>query len=75
MIVAIDDGEHLLVKKIEEFVHHVREVEFSPEKITFELHKKVAKHVRILFVDDTVGLLKHLMEAVTGLCKKLLEKF
>lgn len=65
MIVAVDDGEHFLIKLVEEFVHHVGEVEFAAEKVAFELHEQLAEHVRVLLVDDSVRLLEHLMEAVS----------
>lgn len=75
MIVAVDDGEHLLIELIEELVHHVGEVEFSAQKIAFELHKQLAEHVRVLLVNHSVGLLEHLVEAVSGLREQRLEEF
>lgn len=29
MIVTVDDGEHFLIKLVEEFIHHVVEIDFS----------------------------------------------
>lgn len=75
VVVAVDDGEHLLVELIEELVHHVGEVEFAPQEISFQLHKQLAEHVRILFVDHTVRLLKHLMEAIPRLRQQCFEEF
>jgi hypothetical protein len=75
VIVAVDDCEHLLIKKIEELVHHFGEVEFAAKKVSLEFDEKVTEHVRVLLVDHAVGLLEHLMETVTGLCEKLLKKF
>lgn len=75
MIVAVDDGEHLLIELIEELVHHVGEVEFAAQKVAFELHEQLAKHVRVLLVNHAVGLLEHLVEAVSGLREQRLEEF
>ena len=72
---AVDDCEHLLIKNIEEFVHHVGEIEFASEKISLELNEEVTEHIRILFIDYAVGLLEHLMETVTRLREKRLKKF
>lgn len=75
MIVAVDDGEHLLIELIEELVHHVGEVEFAAQKVAFELHEQLAEHVRVLLVNHSVGLLEHLVEAVSGLREQRLEEF
>lgn len=75
VIMAVDDCEHLLIKLIEEFVHHVGEVEFAAQKVSFEFHKKLTENVRVLLVDNPVGLLEHLMEAIARLREKRLEEF
>lgn len=75
MIVAVDDGEHLLIELIEELVHHVGEVELAAQKVALELHEQLAKHVRVLLVNHSVGLLEHLVEAVSGLSEEGLEEF
>lgn len=75
MIMAVDDCEHLLIKNIKEFVHHVGEIEFAAEKISLKLNEKVTEHVRILFVNYAVSLFEHLMEAVTRLREKRLKEF
>lgn len=72
---AVDDGEHLLIKLIEEFVHHVGEVEFAAQKVPLKFHEKFAEHVRILLVDHAISLLEHLVETIAGLREKRLEKF
>ena len=73
MIVTVDDCEHLLIKNIEEFVHHVSEIEFAAKKISLKFNEKVTEHIRILLVDYTIGLLKHLMKTVTRLREKRLK--
>lgn len=75
VVVTVDDCEHLLIKNVEEFIHHFGEVKFSSEEISLKLDEKVAEHVRILFVDNTVGLLEHLMKSIAGLRKKRFKKF
>jgi hypothetical protein len=72
---AVDDCEHLLIKLIEKFVHHVGEVEFASQKVSLKFHEKFAEHVRILLVDDSISLLEHLMETIAGLREKRLEEF
>jgi hypothetical protein len=72
---AVDDCEHLLIKLIEKFVHHVGEVEFAAQKVSLEFHEKFAENIRVLFVDHAVCLLEHLMETVAGLREKGLEEF
>jgi hypothetical protein len=72
---AVDDGEHFLIKLIEEFVHHVGEVEFAAQKISFEFHKQLAEHIRILLVNYAICLLEHLMETVSRLRQQQLKKF
>lgn len=74
MIVAVDDGEHLLIELIEEFVHHVCEVEFAAQEISFKLHEELAEHIRVLLVNHSVSLLEHLVEAFPGLRKKRFEQ-
>lgn len=74
MIVTVDDGEHLLVQLVEEFVHHVGEIEFTAQKISFELDEQLAEHVRVLLVDDSISLLEHLMEAVSRLREQRFEE-
>lgn len=72
---TVDDCEHFLIKLIEEFVHHVGEIELATEKIPFEFHKQLAEHIRVLLVNHAVSLLEHLVEAISGLLKKRFEEF
>jgi hypothetical protein len=73
--VAIDDGEHFLVKLIEKFIHHVGEIQFASQEVSLKLDKQIAEHIRVLLVNHSVSLLEHLMEAVSRLRKECLEEF
>lgn len=75
VIVTVDDGEHFLVELVEELVHHVVEVDFSSQEVPFELHEQFTEHVRVLFVNDSVSLLEHLVESVSRLRKQRFEEF
>lgn len=62
---TVDDDEHLLIKLVEEFVHHIGQIQLATKEIAFKLHKQLTEHVRVLLVNYSIGLLEHLVEAIS----------
>uniref|UniRef100_A0A8D8U748 Uncharacterized protein n=1 Tax=Cacopsylla melanoneura TaxID=428564 RepID=A0A8D8U748_9HEMI len=61
-VLGIEHGEHLLVEDAEEIVHHFYQIDISLGEVFLQLFKQVGKQERVLFVDDAVRSLEHVVE-------------
>lgn len=74
-VLAINNGKHFLVQDVEKCVHYFGEIRFAVRKVLLQLGEKIAKHVRVLLVDDTVRFLEHFVEVLFRSRQQVFEIF
>lgn len=73
LVLRIQHLEHALVEDREEVVQHVGQLRVALVVVALQLAEEVREHLRVLHVDQPVGLLEHLVELLLRLVHHLAE--